>query len=210
MNDRSIEINQNINNISIENQRYSATDPDKVSIISLYERFKTDPDCKRINFSTKNNPTELFEQFKSIFKSVEAAGGIVRNDKNEILFINRWGIWDLPKGKKKKNEALRNTAIREVMEETGLLNLQITQVLQTTYHIYTDKNNKEILKSTSWFEMNCKGNCKTIPQAEEGIAEAKWVAEIELDDILKNTYASLTQLLHDYLSNYHQGDNPLI
>ena len=42
---------------------------------------------------------ELFADFKSWFTNVEAAGGIVKNSEGKFLFIKRWDIWDLPKGK---------------------------------------------------------------------------------------------------------------
>jgi hypothetical protein len=53
------------------------------------------------------------------FKLIQASGGIVFNQKNEILLIKRLGKWDLPKGKIKKSETLEECAIREIEEETG-------------------------------------------------------------------------------------------
>src|SRR5690606_40252613 len=55
---------------------------------------------------------------KHLFKKlpvVTAAGGMVINDKKEILFIYRNKRWDLPKGKVEKGETLEDSAIREVM-----------------------------------------------------------------------------------------------
>ena len=60
---------------------------------------------------------------KHLFKKlrvVTAAGGMVLNDKDEILFIYRKKRWDLPKGKTEKNETIESSAIREVEEETGV------------------------------------------------------------------------------------------
>ncbi len=34
-----------------------------------------------------------------------AAGGWVMNEFNEVLWIFRLGVWDLPKGKVEKNES---------------------------------------------------------------------------------------------------------
>ncbi|MEI7526764.1 MAG: NUDIX domain-containing protein, partial [Mariniphaga sp.] len=73
-----------------------------------------------------------FRDFISMFKYIPAAGGLVKNEKGEFLFIHRLGFWDLPKGKIDKkdlreplssigdNPSARNAAIREVKEETGL------------------------------------------------------------------------------------------
>ena len=62
---------------------------------------------------------EMKRHFFSFFKVIEAAGGVVMNEKNDILVIFRSGKWDLPKGKIDKNESIRSAALREVMEETG-------------------------------------------------------------------------------------------
>ncbi|MCB0664064.1 MAG: hypothetical protein KDC24_15060, partial [Saprospiraceae bacterium] len=51
-----------------------------------------------------SNADELFEKFSSLYKILEAAGGIVKNEAGEILFIFRRGFWDLPKGKIDKGE----------------------------------------------------------------------------------------------------------
>ena len=51
--------------------------------------------------------------------------GLVVNDRNEILLIQRGygrskGKWSLPGGHANKGERLRQTAIRETLEETGI------------------------------------------------------------------------------------------
>nr|MBS0038250.1 hypothetical protein [Saprospiraceae bacterium] len=48
---------------------------------------------------------DLKTDFKSLFKKIHAAGGVVKNPKNEVLFIFRKGHWDLPKGKIEKGES---------------------------------------------------------------------------------------------------------
>ena len=54
-----------------------------------------------------------------------AGFGLVINDQNEILLIQRGygsrkGKWSLPGGNQDKGESLRRTAIRETREETGI------------------------------------------------------------------------------------------
>jgi len=49
-----------------------------------------------------------------VFKTVPAGGGLVLNDKEQILFIFRRGSWDLPKGKIDSGETKKEAAIREV------------------------------------------------------------------------------------------------
>ena len=59
------------------------------------------------------------EDFQGLYKIIEAAGGVVFNEKNEILMIYRLKTWDLPKGKIEKGETPADAAFREVCEETN-------------------------------------------------------------------------------------------
>ena len=58
--------------------------------------------------------------FQATFKVIEAAGGMVQNEPNEILFIFRHDKWDLPKGKIEEEKAKKWLALREVKEECGI------------------------------------------------------------------------------------------
>ena len=68
---------------------------------------------------------KLLKEFKEKLVTIKATGGIVTNKKNQILFIYRKGKWDLPKGKMEKNESKKESALREVIEETGVKKLKI-------------------------------------------------------------------------------------
>ncbi len=72
---------------------------------------------------------EILKTLKSKLPVQKAAGGLVYNKKNEVLFIFRNGKWDLPKGGLEKGETNEIAAIREVKEETGIDNLIITDKL---------------------------------------------------------------------------------
>src|SRR5215469_11706824 len=81
----------------------------------------------------------LIQKFlKEIMKKIIAAGGLVFNDKNELLMIFRRGKWDLPKGKLDEGESIEACAVREVQEETGL-NVELQSFIGLTYHEYFDK-----------------------------------------------------------------------
>lgn len=134
---------------------------------------------------------------------IPAAGGIVRNEKKELLFITRMGKWDLPKGKIERNETVEQAAVREVEEECGITGLKITQELPATYHIYRSPyiktKNNWVFKKTSWFEMSYSGNEVLIPQIEEQIEEVRWFKQKKLETVYENTYANMRQLLQSYL-----------
>ena len=83
----------------------------------------------------------IMKKLKDKIPVNKAGGGLVYNQKGEVLFIFRNGKWDLPKGGIEKKEEIEDTAIREVEEETGVTGLKITRKLQKTYHIYKRKGN---------------------------------------------------------------------
>ncbi len=148
-------------------------------------------------FIYHHNIDELFHLFSEHFKNINAAGGVVFNNNDELLFIHRLGVWDLPKGKAEEGESIQETAIREVEEECGLSQLNIIKQLPCTYHTYPLKG-KMILKTTYWYEMKYLLNEMLVPQIEEDITEVCWKKTSELKDVLKNTYASIAEILKLY------------
>ncbi|OFY98745.1 MAG: hypothetical protein A3K10_01610 [Bacteroidetes bacterium RIFCSPLOWO2_12_FULL_31_6] len=140
------------------------------------------------------NASLIWKDFYSRYKLIKAAGGIVKNEKNEILFIFRRGKWDLPKGKLEKNETIKECAIREVEEECGISGLKILKELPSTYHTYFIKE-KPIIKRSYWFAMTVNGNQKLVPQTEEDITDIKWIKPNGLKKVLRNTYSSIEEVL---------------
>lgn len=133
--------------------------------------------------------TRLFEDFKTCFKVVGAAGGVVRQN-DSILVIKRLGFYDLPKGHIEAGESIEACAIREVSEECGVNDLKITASLNDTWHIYY-RDHQWHLKHTRWFVMNCPAAQRLTPQTEEDIEEVFWLDIREIPRILPETYASL-------------------
>ncbi len=115
----------------------------------------------------------LWADFQACFKVLEAAGGYVLNAQGELLVFYRRGSWDLPKGKIDKGETPEQAAVREVQEETGLLNIDLGSFLAHTYHTYEEKG-KRILKKTWWYRMQTT-DTQLVPQTEEDIEEIRWV-----------------------------------
>ena len=126
-------------------------------------------------------------------KVVTAAGGMVKNKDEDILFIYRNNRWDLPKGKTEKKESIQDAAIREVEEETGVEGLQITKFITRTYHVFKRKG-KLRLKETHWFEMYTEYDGELIPETKEGIKKAKWKNFEKSQKALKKSYANIKML----------------
>lgn len=147
---------------------------------------------------------DLVAEIIAQMNQIPAAGGIVRNLRREILFIRRLGKWDLPKGKIEKGETTAEAALREVEEECGISNLQMTKQLPSTFHIYRSpylpESDNWVWKETYWFEMIYSGSEIPQPQIEEDITEIQWFPEERLDEVRQETYGNLKELLSTYLA----------
>jgi 8-oxo-dGTP pyrophosphatase MutT (NUDIX family) len=115
----------------------------------------------------------LWSEFCACFKVLEAAGGYVLNQNGELLVFYRRGAWDMPKGKIDRGESPEQAAVREVQEETGLVNVALGDFLTHTYHTYEQKE-RRILKKTWWYRMSTT-DTQLIPQTEEDIQDIQWV-----------------------------------
>ena len=145
------------------------------------------------------NLEEFWKEFCLMFRLVEAAGGVVRNSSDQLLFIRRLGKWDLPKGKIEKDESREDAAVREIAEETGLDDLTLEDFINTTYHVYTERNGDKILKTTHWFKIRYNGSAEPKPQTEEGISEVAWKNESQIEaDVLPMTFQNIKLILNDY------------
>ena len=190
-----------INKLSIiltsKNKSLSQENSFLLSSITLNEVLKKVRKHKKI-FLYHPKKSELLKVFKSKIKVIFASGGIVKNDNNQILFIYRRGKWDLPKGKAEKGESIRETAVREVIEETGIEKLKIDKYFSNTFHIVRN-NKKYFLKETSWFLMSSNFKGKLKPQLKEGIKSVKWKTFDDAKKIKKKTYGNISIILTDFL-----------
>jgi 8-oxo-dGTP pyrophosphatase MutT (NUDIX family) len=122
---------------------------------------------------------------------VQAAGGIVwRGDKNgpaEIVLVHRpaYDDWTFPKGKLHPGESEEEAALREVVEETGLLCQLRADLGTTSYH---DSRGRP--KVVRYWEMTAVSG--SLSPANE-IDDARWVPLGAADDLL--TYDRDLELL---------------
>lgn len=160
-----------------------------------------------VNLYHKN--AEKLEQYlRKKIKVVEAGGGLVYNSNKEILFIRRNKKWDLPKGKIEKGETYQQAAIREVMEETGIKDLEIRDFLKTTYHVFT-RNGKFKLKITYWYEMFSDYNGPLTPESSEGIKKVRWKNFEKSQKALQDSYENIKLLFPKEYLTTHPNDRNL-
>ena len=144
---------------------------------------------------------KLIDDFKSMFTFVEAAGGVVRNNEGKVLFIRRWDMWDLPKGKMEKGETPEQTAIREVKEETGIKSLKIIEKLAESYHIYYDEP-PCYLKRSHWYAMETNKTEMLTPQLEEEITDVVWLDKKACKKAFSETYRTLRDVLMEKVCDF--------
>lgn len=165
---------------------------DRVDLHTLVSMFEASESLSRI-YIPSENPEWMYRKLCAEFKEVDAAGGLVSNRRGDYLLIRRNGLWDLPKGHREHGESVETTAVREVMEETGVEHLELGELICVTDHCYF-RNDTWHLKHTWWFDMMYNDPLDLTPQREEDISKAVWVAKSSLPPFLKNTYPSILEV----------------
>ena len=131
-------------------------------------------------------PKQPFNKFKKYFKKKPAiqdilrettAGGVVfRRDKNnqvEILLAqDTKDRWTIPKGHIEPGETPRQTAEREIQEETGLKEMDILNHLGKTQFRYR-RQNSLVLMTMHVFLVRAKGDTNKLVK-EEWMNGLKW------------------------------------
>ena len=168
---------------------------DSIDIHTFVDMFEASGSLSHIYLPTAN--TELmYRRLCAEFKEVNAAGGLVSNRRGDFLLISRNGLWDLPKGHQEPGEDITTTAVREVMEETGLDQLEAGNLICITDHCYL-RDGIWHLKHTWWYSMMYTAPIDLTPQQEEDISKAAWVAKSSLPPFLKNTYPSIQEVFRE-------------
>lgn len=170
---------------------YQQVDENDFNFGQFYKVAKEGP--ASINVLLTKDPKQAFKKMRKSFLVIKAAGGVVRNDENQFLFIFRKGKWDLPKGKLDEGEKTKKAAVREVEEECGITVSKLGDLLCKTWHVYEEKG-QVVFKKTTWFNMIATRQA-LIPQLEEGITEARWLASGDFDYIKENTYPLIRDVI---------------
>lgn len=168
---------------------------DRVDLHTLVDMFEASESMSRIFIPTWDTEG-MYRRLCAEFKEVDAAGGLVSNRRGDFLLISRNGLWDLPKGHREPGEDIETTAVREVQEETGVMNLELKGLICVTDHCYF-RAGRWHLKHTWWYDMLYNDPVDLTPQREEDITQAAWVAKSSLPPFLKNTFPSIVEVFRE-------------
>lgn len=109
-----------------------------------------------------------------------SAGGLVyRWEKDELqvqMIQDRYGKITLPKGKMEPGETIEETALREILEETGISGLIIEAIALITYQ-FVHSNSGIIDKEVHYYLVEAIGG--TIQAQVEEIRGVEWLAPLE-------------------------------
>ncbi|HRS54701.1 MAG TPA: NUDIX domain-containing protein [Bacteroidales bacterium] len=167
---------------------------DKEIIEKYFKLFEKDTEKKCMYIIIKDLPKLTTNKILH-FNVLKAAGGLVENEAEKYLFIFKNGHWDLPKGHIDNNETKKETAIREVKEETGIKELSINYYITLTRHLFK-RNNQYFIKETSWYKMFTPYTKQLIPQLSEGISIVKWISKHQIKKyIYPYTYQTIIEVL---------------
>lgn len=177
---------------------YEAPDIDSIDVTAMVEGFResTEPNTLILRSADAD---AVYRRICASFKEVNAGGGLVSRADGDCLLINRFSLWDLPKGHQEPGEDIAVTAVREVEEETGVDGLEIRSLICITDHCYI-RDGIWHLKHTWWFDMYHSGSAELIPQTEEDISEAVWVHPQDIKTYMKNTFSSIREVFMKLIS----------
>jgi 8-oxo-dGTP pyrophosphatase MutT (NUDIX family) len=126
-----------------------------------------------------------------------SAGGVVlrrfRGVLHALLIKDPYGNWGLPKGHLEGKENPEEAGLREVKEETGLLDLTLGPKLRTIDWYFRLKG-RLIHKHCTFFLMTSEVG-DPVPQEAEGISDCAWVPLLEAFD--KVGYDNAREVLMD-------------
>lgn len=158
------------------------------------EMLESDPSIKSLTIYGSDLKA-VKASFKKLARTIDAAGGFVTNPNGKILMIFRRGKWDLPKGKVDPGETIKEAALREVEEETGIRNLELGKLIVQTYHVYKDRKGR-VLKRTSWYSMRIRDKQQGVPEESEGISEVRWIKG-SLAKKLRQTFPNILEVFRE-------------
>lgn len=188
----------NEENVVVHESELQLLDPTERMLRELPTMLKRSPKLNNVTIFARDLD-QVWMTFCSGYHELAAAGGVVQDEDGHVLWIQRNGKWDLPKGKLESGESLEEAAVREVEEETGISDLEIKGEAFTTFHTY-EQDGVILLKTTFWYPMRHRGTqTRGVPQSIEGISDVTWLTAPFPEEVLNKTFGSIRIVLDELL-----------
>lgn len=122
----------------------------------------------------------------------------------QILMIeDRYGKWTLPKGKQEAGETLRETALREIWEETGIKGSVVTPITIIHYQFKKSEGTRHVDKEVHYYLVQALSGTEK-PQLEE-INRVQWFpTDVAWDRQLQSGYDNNNYVLERALQFLNQ------
>lgn len=114
-----------------------------------------------------------------------SAGGVVILNGLVLTLKKFQGDWVLPKGRLEEGESYEETALREVLEETGIKGI-IKKYIGYLKYTYEHADGEKVNKTVYYFLMTTDTDKTICPQKEEGFVEAAFVEEDKILERLRH------------------------
>ena len=138
-------------------------------------------------------------------EAVSACAVVINNGRVLLLYKNQNGRyvgWVMPKGTVERGETYKQTALREVKEESGV-DADIVKYIGKTHYTFRSGNNT-INKTVHWYLM-ITGFNECIPQAEEYFTDGGFYKQHEAFYLLK--FNDEKQIMRQAYSEYNNMKN---
>jgi ADP-ribose pyrophosphatase YjhB (NUDIX family) len=116
----------------------------------------------------------------------KSAGGVVLNRKKQVLVVNQRGnAWSLPKGHVENDESVKETAKREIYEESGIGELKFIKELgeYNRYRISKDGGDDESEMKTIFMFLFSTDQEALEPKDPDN-PEARWIDKDKVAELL--------------------------
>jgi ADP-ribose pyrophosphatase YjhB (NUDIX family) len=134
-------------------------------------------------------------------EAISCGGVVIHKGKVLLLYKNQNGRymgWVMPKGTLETGETYKQTALREVREETGV-NAKIVQYIGKTQ--YNFRGSDDIISKTVYWYLMTTDSFFCKPQAEEFFADAGFYKQHEAYHLLK--FHDEKQIMRKAYSQYN-------
>jgi len=129
----------------------------------------------------------------------KSAGVVIVNNGKYLLLHYEAGHWDFPKGHIEAGETLKQAAIRELNEETGITDIEILPGFLDKIQYILRKKNKLVQKEVAFFA--AKTNEKEVKISDEHQDHVWLPFEDALEKLTYDNAKNILKKVHRFLKN---------